>query len=315
MCWFSLPSWLVASSRPIAPFSAVLKRRRNPHVSTTVAIEMDQHDQNHSDFADLLRCIEWIHWLSPSNQAHEVALGHWAQQAAAFSHPNFPRWHLPCRLAVSIALHETLRGNSAPLRLVQDHIVIQKICNSLRIVVNRCFTLLVYVFSSLFIHSHFELANRPMPHFLVPVQGSSQCGAAELRSQAIPLRPLPPPWHSTHLPCGVGLFLGWLRGKFPICHALNCSGTVVAQSFSCNYMCKKIFLRAFLVGSEEAPEEFSVDKYKHKLGARIGDHQVGSGWGDLIASKCTRIVVWYADPGQLLCAEEPETKRTTRKYI
>jgi hypothetical protein len=56
-------------------------------------------------------------------------------------------------------------------------------------------------------------------------------------------------------------------------------------------MCKKIFLRAFLVGSEEAPEEFSVDKYKHKLGARIGDHQVGSGWGDLIASKCTRIVV------------------------
>ena len=50
-----------------------------------------------------------------------------------------------------------------------------------------------------------------------------------------------------------GCFLGWLRGKFPICHALNCSGTVVAQSFSCNYMCKKIFLRAFLVGSEEAP--------------------------------------------------------------
>lgn len=216
MCWFSLPSWLVASSRPIAPFSAVY----------TLTFSKQPSTRSGPGPLSAAGCRFQPSEFSKMASSLQISCEH------CFT------WNFAWQL---------------PLRLVQDHIVTQKICNSLRIVVNRCLLiLLVYVFSSLFIHSHFELANR-LPHFFipVPVQGSSQCGAAELRSQAIPLRPLPPPWHSIHLPCGVGLFLGWLRGKFPICHALNCSGTVGIQSFSCNYMiyymCKKIFPRAFLV--------------------------------------------------------------------
>ena len=132
----------------------------------------------------------------------------------------------------------------------------------LRIVVScqsLFYSMCFHVFSSWFMPITRQSAHAPLGSRFIPVRRS--------RIDAKPGHPAASTSATMALsPCGEGGC--WLTWKMSG-HA-DCSGLVLSVSCA-----RRSWV--FLVGSEEAPEQFSVDKYKHELGARIGGVWLGLG--------------------------------------